>query len=111
MILYNCHGASTLRARRATASKTRPMTRQRKSDARGDLFALVQRLEPSFNFGDVRKTLRRFVGVAPHRGHPHSVWVFLNLVGYELSSGEPFGPGAGPHLRDRTWLASGFSAG
>jgi hypothetical protein len=35
------------------------------SDAKGDIFALVKRLEPSLNFGEVRKTLRCFVGVTP----------------------------------------------
>jgi hypothetical protein len=29
------------------------------SDAKGDVFALVQRLEPGLNFGHVRKRLRR----------------------------------------------------
>lgn len=34
-------------------------------DARGDVFALVQHLEPRLNFGEVRKVLRSFVGVVP----------------------------------------------
>lgn len=35
------------------------------SDAKGDVFALVQHLEPGLNFGEVRKVLRRFVGLGP----------------------------------------------
>jgi hypothetical protein len=35
------------------------------SDARGDIFGLVQRLEPGLNFGHVRKRLRELAGVAP----------------------------------------------
>jgi hypothetical protein len=33
--------------------------------AKGDVFDLVQHLDPSLNFGAVRKVLREFVGVAP----------------------------------------------
>jgi hypothetical protein len=35
------------------------------SDAKGDVFNLVQHLEPRLNFGDVRKALRPLAGVAP----------------------------------------------
>ena len=35
------------------------------SAAKGDVFDLVQHLDPSLNFGQVRQVLRRFVGVAP----------------------------------------------
>ena len=35
------------------------------SDARGDVFDLVQRFDPSLNFGQVRKVLRAFAGVSP----------------------------------------------
>ena len=35
------------------------------SSAKGDVFTLVQHLEPGLNFGRVRQVLRRFVGVAP----------------------------------------------
>ena len=35
------------------------------STAKGDVFALVQHLDPSLNFGHVRLVLRRFVGIAP----------------------------------------------
>ena len=35
------------------------------STARGDVFTLVQHLDPSLNFGHVRQVLRRFVGIAP----------------------------------------------
>jgi hypothetical protein len=35
------------------------------SDAKGDVFALVQRLEPEINFGHVRKRLREFAGLSP----------------------------------------------
>src|SRR5579862_7451015 len=35
------------------------------STAKGDVFDLVQHLDPSLNFGQVRKELRRLVGVAP----------------------------------------------
>jgi hypothetical protein len=35
------------------------------SDAKGDVFALVQRLEPTLNFGHVRKRLREFAGLSP----------------------------------------------
>lgn len=35
------------------------------STAKGDVFTLVQYLDPSLNFGHVRKLLRRFVGIAP----------------------------------------------
>jgi len=33
--------------------------------AKGDVFNLVQHLEPSLNFGQVRRLLRSFVGIAP----------------------------------------------
>jgi hypothetical protein len=35
------------------------------SAAKGDIFDLVQYLDPRLNFGQVRRALRRFVGVAP----------------------------------------------
>jgi hypothetical protein len=35
------------------------------SDAKGDVFTLVQHLDPALNFGQVRQVLRRFVGVTP----------------------------------------------
>ena len=35
------------------------------SDAKGDVFGLVQRLEPSLSFGHVRKRLREFAGLSP----------------------------------------------
>ena len=35
------------------------------SAAKGDVFNLVQHLDPSLNFGQVRQVLRRFVGIAP----------------------------------------------
>ena len=35
------------------------------SDAKGDVFGLVQRLEPTFSFGHVRKRLREFAGLSP----------------------------------------------
>jgi hypothetical protein len=35
------------------------------SSAKGDIFDLVQHLDPSLNFGQVRKELRRLIGVAP----------------------------------------------
>jgi len=35
------------------------------SDAKGDVFLLVQHLEPSLNFGEVRKMLRPLAGVRP----------------------------------------------
>jgi hypothetical protein len=35
------------------------------SDAKGDLFCLVQKLEPGLNFGHVRKRLRAFAGLSP----------------------------------------------
>jgi Protein of unknown function (DUF3991)/Toprim-like len=35
------------------------------SDATGDVFGLVQRLEPAANFGHVRKRLREFAGLSP----------------------------------------------
>ena len=35
------------------------------SSAKGDIFTLVQHLEPGLNFGRVRQVLRRFVGVTP----------------------------------------------
>ena len=34
--------------------------------ARGDVFSLVQRLDPTLNFGQVRKVLRSLVGIAPN---------------------------------------------
>jgi hypothetical protein len=36
------------------------------SDAKGDVFGLVQRLEPGLNFGHVRKRLREFLGLSPN---------------------------------------------
>jgi hypothetical protein len=35
------------------------------SEAKGDVFGLVQRLEPGINFGHVRKRLREFAGLSP----------------------------------------------
>jgi hypothetical protein len=35
------------------------------SDAKGDVFRLVQRLEPGLSFGNVRKRLRAFAGLSP----------------------------------------------
>lgn len=35
------------------------------SSAKGDVFSLVQHLDPSLNFGQVRQVLRQFVGLAP----------------------------------------------
>lgn len=35
------------------------------SQAKGDVFTLVQHLDPSLNFGHVRQVLRRFVGMTP----------------------------------------------
>ena len=35
------------------------------SDAKGDVFSLVQHLEPGLNFGEVRKVLRPLAGVRP----------------------------------------------
>ena len=35
------------------------------NDAKGDVFSLVQRLEPGINFGHVRKRLREFAGLSP----------------------------------------------
>src|SRR5271165_2365183 len=35
------------------------------SQAKGDVFSLVQHLEPGLNFGHVRQVLRRLVGIAP----------------------------------------------
>ena len=35
------------------------------SPAKGDVFSLVQHLDPSLNFGQVRQVLRRFVGLSP----------------------------------------------
>ena len=34
-------------------------------DAKGDVFGLVQRLEPGMSFGHVRKRLREFAGLSP----------------------------------------------
>jgi len=39
--------------------------------AKGDVFNLVQHLDPSLNFGQVRQVLRRFVGVTP--SYPEAV--------------------------------------
>ena len=46
------------------------------SDAKGDVFALVQRLEPDLSFGHARKRLREFAGLSPtfppaHRAGGH----------------------------------------
>ena len=38
------------------------------SSAKGDVFGLVQHLDPALNFGEVRQTLRRLIGLTP--GHP-----------------------------------------
>jgi hypothetical protein len=35
------------------------------SEAKGDVFGLVQQLEPGINFGHVRKRLRKFAGLSP----------------------------------------------
>ena len=36
------------------------------SSAKGDVFTLVQHLDPGLNFGHVRQVLRQFVGITPH---------------------------------------------
>lgn len=36
------------------------------SDAKGDVFSLIQHLEPNLNFGQVRKALRPLIGIAPN---------------------------------------------
>ena len=36
------------------------------SDAKDDVFTLVQHVDPSLNFGQVRQVLCRFVGVTPN---------------------------------------------
>jgi hypothetical protein len=41
------------------------------SSAKGDIFDLVQFLDSSLNFGQVRQVLRRFVGVAPRFPEAH----------------------------------------
>jgi hypothetical protein len=35
------------------------------SDRKGDIFSLVQHLDPGLNFGEARRVLRGFVGIAP----------------------------------------------
>ena len=35
------------------------------SEAKGDIFTLVQHLDPGLNFGEARRVLRDFVGIAP----------------------------------------------
>ena len=35
------------------------------SDAKGDIFTLVRHLDPGLNFGEARRMLRGFVGIAP----------------------------------------------
>ena len=36
-----------------------------RSDAKGDVFDLVQHLSPCLNFGQARKVLREFAGIGP----------------------------------------------
>ena len=48
------------------------------SDAKGDVFRLVQRLEPGLSFGHVRKRLRAFAGLSP--GFPSGDRMLLPLV-------------------------------
>jgi len=43
------------------------------SEAKGDVFSLIQHLDPGLNFGHVRQVLRRLIGVAP--GYPPVVRV------------------------------------
>ena len=78
------------------------------SDAKGDVFHLVQRLEPGLSFGHVRKRLRAFAGCRH---------VFRRPIGQgaETSRREP-SPPAGPNARrfGRTLLPgaiSDYSAG
>src|SRR5258707_7802210 len=46
------------------------------STAKGDVFGLVQYLNPGLNFGEVRKVLRPFIGLSPsypvHKGRSAS---------------------------------------
>ena len=35
------------------------------SDRKGDIFTLVQHLDPGLNFGEARRMLREFAGIAP----------------------------------------------
>jgi hypothetical protein len=44
------------------------------STAKGDIFTLVQHLDPSLNFGHVRQVLRRFVGIAPSYMPAERLW-------------------------------------
>ena len=61
------------------------------SDAKGDVFRLVQRLEPGLSFGHVRKRLREFAGLSP-RFPP------VDKAGAEITRTGP-SPNAGPSER------------
>jgi hypothetical protein len=52
------------------------------SEAKGDVFSLVQRLEPGINFGHVRKRLREFAGLSPS-------FPLVERAGRRKTSGRP----------------------
>ena len=68
------------------------------SDAKGDVFGLVQRLEPTLSFGHVRKRLREFAGryLARERGLPAAIIEAASAAGV-LREG-PGGSAWFPHL-------------
>ena len=61
------------------------------SAAKGDVFDLVQHLDPSLNFGQVRQILRPFIGLSPTYPEPSA----------RLSAGFAGGTFAGSALRTR----------
>ena len=62
------------------------------SDRKGDVFTLVQHLDPGLNFGDARRVLRGFVGIAP--AFPETLRA--RRSGHRLSLSPPGGRGATP---------------
>jgi hypothetical protein len=57
------------------------------SDAKGDVFRLVQHLEPRLNFGEVRKMLRPLAGFTPISRQPNASATSAVLQSRSLKDG------------------------
>jgi hypothetical protein len=76
------------------------------SPAKGDVIDLVKYLDPSLNFGELRRALRRLLGVAPPFPEALPLHIPAGLIARLLSAGGG-GRGCDPdHRLGRTWLKS-----
>ena len=66
------------------------------SDRKGDIFTLVRHLDPGLNFGEARRVLRGFVGIAPRFRRPSA----RGGYGHRASLSPGGGRGASPCRAD-----------